>query len=461
MMTHLTACSLQIMTGLRPAGRAPLYRAVLWLTLATTLPVQLAAAAEPAAAPPEVAAPVAAATAAAPEDNPLRFSGSIAWRLGLQQATNRTIYTPEGSTSHPSLVSRKLNPIFKLDKTGVFSAVLDGEWDQRPYGESKGRVNQLFASFSLTDSLRLRVGRQRTLWGHGFSYIPTDLINPPLDPSGLDLAKVGVPAVSFDWVRDKYSLTGIVRREQSGIDSAGLKLVTSPVSGVDLNLITYHAPSIGNALGASFAVDATQVISDKLPGLVLYGGLESHTRSRYPEAIAVAASPATGGIAYPALGERGASGRFRSFLLGTTWQINSDLSLTGEYYHIGDAYSKAHFNNLLTLLSERGSLGAGLTSPWLDSLATGRNQRQYYYVSLAQNALTSGNSRLTDTLSATLGLLGSPDDQSRLWSVALKSTYWDRAEVTWRTFVPTGRKVSEFGSLPYNWYSEIGVKIGF
>lgn len=393
--------------------------------------------------------------------NPVRFSGSVALRLGVQQGTDDGIYSPEGSTAHPLWVSRKINPVLKFDQSGVFSAVLDAQWDQRPYGTSAGRVNQLFASFNLGESLRLRVGRQRTLWGHGFSYIPTDLINPPLDPSGLDLAKVGIPAVSFDWVRDKYSLTGIVRREQNRIDSAGLKLVLSPLSGLDLNLITYHAPSIGNALGLSFALDATQIISDKLPGLVFYGALESHTRSRYPQVIDVPASPASAGLAYTTPGALGASGRYRSFLLGSTWQIDRDLSLTGEYYHIGDAYPQAHFGNLLTLLSNKGSAGAGLAAPWLNSLVTGRNQRQYYYLSLSQSALTAGHSRLFDTMGGSIGLLGSPDDRSRLWSFTLSSTYWDSAEVSWRTILPTGKRVSEFGSLPYNWYSEIGIKIGF
>jgi hypothetical protein len=313
----------------------------------------------------------------------------------------------------------------------------------------------------INDSLRLRVGRQRTLWGHGFSYIPTDLINPPLDPSGIDLTKGGVPAVSFDWVREGYALTGLIRRERQRIDSAGLKLSTSPVSGFDLNLIAYHSPSIGNAIGSSFAVDLPQIVSDKLPALVLYGGVESHTRSRYPSALEVAASPATGGVGFTAVGPLGASGRFRSFLLGTTWQIDGDLSLTGEYYHIGDAYREAQFNNLLSVLSERNSIRAALTAPWLGAFTTGRNQRQYYFITLNQNALTAGQSRLTDSLSFSLGLLGSPDDQSKIWSGALTSKYWDRAEVTWRAIVPRGRRVSEFGSLPYRWYSEMSIKIGF
>ncbi len=394
-------------------------------------------------------------------DDAVKVSGSVSFMLGEQTASPDSIFPTEGSANHPSLVSRKTDTVLKFDRPGSFSAVVDAQYDSRPFSEEQGRVNQLYASFDVTEALKVRIGKQRVLWGHGFTYIPTDFINPPLDPSGLDLAKVGVSALSFDYLTDFYAITGIVRGEQKLVDSVGIKFATSAVSGLDLDYIYYHAPSIGNALGVSFAADATQLLSSALSGLVLFGAFAVNSKSRYPQFIPEQYSDATATVVYPGVGPVGAAGRFKSYLAGATYQISSDLSVIAEYYGIGDAYSAADYGNLLGIVSAEGSAGARLSAPWLNYLAYGRNQRQYVSLSLGQNALTTGNNRFTDTFGASLGVLKSPDDGSSLWSLSLKSNYWDRTEVTLRTFVPTGGRSTEFGSAPYKWYSELGIKIGF
>jgi hypothetical protein len=378
-----------------------------------------------------------------------KASGTASVVLGGQRTSATSVFPVEGEPDHAALVSRKGQLTFKLAKAATLSLVADVQYEQRPYSEDRGRVNQLFASVDLSDAWRLRLGKQRTLWGHGFSYIPTDFINPPLDPSGLDPAKIGVTALSLDYVTDRGALTLLARRERERVDSGGVKFATSAISGLDLDLIYYHAPSIGNAAGLSFAADAQQLVSPGLSGVVLFGALAMHTRSRYPAPLANAA------LDVPAVGALGAPGRYRSWLAGASYQVTGDLSVTGEYYRIGDAYGSA---NYASVLRARGDAAA---TPWLGYLAYGRNQDRYLSLSMNQAAVTSGSNRITDTLGAQFGLLYSPNDHSRLWSAGLTSNYWGGAELSARLVVPAGRQATEFGTTPYRWFLQTGIKIGF
>jgi len=391
----------------------------------------------------------------------LKATGNITFSLGMQKINTDSIFPAEGGASHPSIVSRKTNIVLKLSESDVFSSVFDAQYDRRPYSENVGRVNQLYAAFNVTSSLKVRVGKQRVLWGHGFIYVPTDFINPPLDPSGLDPAKIGVPSVTFDFISDSYSITGLLQRERNSVDSAGVKYSPNGFSGIDLDFIYFHAPSIGNALGVSGALDAEQIISPRLNGFVLSGGIAAHQKSRYPEVISAQFINANGVVDYPALGESGKRGSYYSYLAGVTYQASSNLILMGEYYHIGDAYSNADYKTLLTSLTNKGTLRQSLASPWLDHLAYGRNQRNYLNISINQGGLTEGNSRLTDTFGVELSMLRNLDDQSGVTSVALISDYWGETTITLRNFFPYGQKTTEFGTAPYTWYSQLSIKIGF
>ena len=392
----------------------------------------------------------------------LKVGGKVVYSLGWQNNQAASIFPPEGLLNASPIVSRKTQMVLNLNMPRTFSAVIDAQYDQRPFSGNFGRVNQLNAVFDLGNSFKMRVGKQRVLWGRGFIYVPTDLINPPLDPSGLDLAKVGVSAVSFDYINTNYSVSTLVRREKNGIDSGGVKFSPSWRSGLDLDFIFYHAPSIGNAAGVSFAADAEQLISQNLTGVVIFGGFAQHSRSRYPEMQSQIFTDANGNSTpFSAVAARGQPGKYNSFLLGASYQTAGNLLYLGEYYHIGDAYSKDQFGRLLSALSDKGSLRQGLQAPWLNHLSFGRNQRNYMSLSINKSSLTDGFSRLTDTFTVELAMLRSLDDRSGLNQLSLISNYWDRAEVSLRTLFPYGKTATEFGGSPYKWYAELGIKIAF
>jgi|GEM_PF-4496762 len=387
-----------------------------------------------------------------------RVSGSIGVFHGRQEASAASIYPAEGRIGEAATVSRKTHLVLRLASPGLVSAVADVQSDRRPYAGDFNRVNQLYAGIDVSDTLKLRIGKQRVLWGRGFVFVPTDFVNPPLDPSGLDLAKVGVPALSFDYLGADWSLTGLLRRERGRLDSAGLKFSPSLVSGVDLDLIYYHAPSIGNAAAVSFGIDAEQHLSPRLSGLVLFGGAAVHTRARYPAAVEQAGA---GGGALLLPGDAGRRGRHVSWLAGATYQASSSLILLGELYRIGDAYAAHDNRRVLEALADRGSARQLSSLPWLSHLSYGRNQRRYLNLSVNQGSLTEGRHRITDTLGVELAMLRSLDDDSGMTSFALICNYWDRTEITLRSFFPRGGRATEFGTSPYKWHAELGVRIGF
>ncbi|WP_338848353.1 hypothetical protein V8J88_05720 [Massilia sp. W12] len=407
-------------------------------------------------------APPAADEAAQGGNDGWKVSGHVSSLLGWQAYNPDSVYGYEGSGTSTSQVSRKVQSVLKVTSPGKYTLVWDGQYDFRPYGQDKGRVNQFNLSVDLSSSLKMRVGKQRVLWGRGFIYVPTDLINPPIDPSGLDVAKVGVPALSFDWVRPDYAVTALVRRERGRLDSVGVKYSPAWKSGLDLDFIAYHGPSTGNAVGASYSIDAEQILHPKLSGLVLFGGWAMHTRSRFPALQQGVLANADGSVTqYPAVGAAGAPGRYHSWLLGASYQADGNVLILGELYHIGDALSKPQLGQVIDALAEKTTLRATLSKPWLNQLSFGRSQRNYFNLSISKGPLTEGSSRLTDTFNVEVASLRNLADHSGMNSLAFISNYWDRSEITLRTLFPYGRANSEFGSVPYKWYAELSLKIGF
>jgi hypothetical protein len=393
------------------------------------------------------------------------LSGNAALTVGTQEYNRQSIYPPEGPASGPEVVSRKVTGVLRYSRPGLFLALFDGQVDNRPHAEDAydTRVNQLFGVYDAFESWKIRVGKQRTLWGHGFAYIPTDFINPPLDPTGLDLAKEGVEAVSVDYFTSLYSVTGIVARgDDLDVEGAGFKVTSSAISGLDLNAVYYHSDIVGHASGVSFAADSSSIPWAPWPGVILTGSAAVHQKSRYPEVVDREVGPPGGTVTFPGVGRAGEDGPYYSFLAGLSYEVLSwRLSTTAEYYYIGDAYSERDFGKVVDALKDSGTPRSQLASPWLDHLAPGRNLRQYLNLSLGQRSITDGANRFSDTFGYDVGLLWGLEDSSGLVSFGVKSRYWNRAELWLRTFVPAGRSDTEFGTMPFDWYVETGLRIGF
>ena len=390
--------------------------------------------------------------------NATRFEGDVSYAHAFQQNTFDSFIPPEGDSDDIENVSRKFQTVLHLKKSREFSVIFDGQYVERPYGESEGRINQFNATISLDEKFKLRVGRQRTLWGKGFAYVPTDFINPPLDPSATDVAKIGVPAVSVDYISPSYALTLLATEEEKEGDSFGLKWTSSVITGADLDLIYYSAPSIDRSFGISGSVDAEQVLWSGLSGFVFNAGISHYKKSRYPKLGPNLNS--LGDVFFVPSDETPEEG-YVSYSVGLTYQGSGGWVLIGERYHIDDAYTQKEFSSIRNSLSNLINYNASSEQNWYDILTFGRIQQDYLSLSLGTENITEGDSKLTDTLGVEFLVLSNLGDNSYVTSVNLISTYWSSVELMLRIQAPFGGKESEFGIIPFKWHTQFQIKYGF
>jgi len=398
----------------------------------------------------------------------VKVDGSLLTTLAVDQSRVGSVFNPNATRSDIEFSTRRFNALLRVRQPGTFLALFDGmlENDQTTGDDLKiGMVNQLYLAYDATEVLKLRVGKQRVLWGHGFAYIPTDFINPPLDPTALNLIRPGVNAISFDYSAEKFALTGIMTKGSGGqvIGGEGFKITSSAISGMDMYLIYYHSSVVGHAGGVSVAIDPSVMWFPKWPSFVLYGSIGVNEKSRYPSVLHGQYQADGQTITYPVVGPYGKTGPYLSAMAGLSYEIvSARLSLSAEYYRIGDAYTQGDRNWIMGDLNNTGSIQAQLASPWLNYLQTfGRNQQQYLSLSVNHRSVTEGVNHFLDTFGYEIGLLQGLDDSSNLLTAAVKSTYWSHAEITLRSFQPFGSARTEFGSMPFNWNLQLLVKVGF
>jgi hypothetical protein len=397
----------------------------------------------------------------------IKVDGSLQTTLGIDEPNVGSIFASKDTRSQVDFSTRRFNALLRVRQPGKFLALFDGmlENDQDTGQDlHQGLVNQLYLAYDVTDVLRVRVGKQRTLWGHGFAYIPTDFINPPLDPTALNLIRPGVKAISFDYSFSKFTLSGILTKDSGKvIGGEGLKLTSSAISGLDFYLIYYHSDIVGHAGGASFAVDPSVIWFPKWPSFVIYGSLGINEKSRYPEVLNATYTVNGSNLYYPAVGPTGKTGPYLSFLAAMSYEfVKARLSLSAEYYYIGDAYPPGDRDKIMNALSSPNIYVSQPSSLWLNNLtAFGRNQQQYLSLSLSHRSVTEGVNHFLDTFGYELGLLQGLNDSSNFMTAAIKSNYWSNTEITLRSFQPFGNSKSEFGSMPFNWNLQLLVKVGF
>lgn len=106
--------------------------------------------------------------------------------------------------------------------------VQGGEKDLAQY-RPQAVLSELYAEGQPHEHLRLLAGKKRIVWGTGLSFNPTDLLNPPKDPTdptlqraGAWLAQVEVP---FERVTVSAVAAGKVTRQFAGLPTA---LIVSP-----------------------------------------------------------------------------------------------------------------------------------------------------------------------------------------------------------------------------------------
>lgn len=85
-------------------------------------------------------------------------------------------------------------------------------------------ISEAFLSLSPSERLHVTIGKKRVVWGPGIVINPTDLLNPPKDPTDPALQRTGAWLSQIEWRHTQVSLSAVFAartlREHDGVPSA-------------------------------------------------------------------------------------------------------------------------------------------------------------------------------------------------------------------------------------------------
>lgn len=247
--------------------------------------------------------------------------------------------------------------------------------------------SELYLSVSPKPWLNFLVGKKRIIWGSGFAFNPTDLINPPKDPTDPNFQRAGQWVARLELPFEKFTISTLfapqVLYQQSGIPFAMMKYPdyaladgTQPADdalhylfaarlylllfNTDINLFYFfsnkYSDSFENAsrFGGSFSRYFFTDYELHVEALFQFGSgrlFPNHACASggfCNPLTALTASKLSDGNLYPRL------------ILGGRTQFKDESLLSVEYYYQGDGYSALEFEDFLGLAAR--AQAAGVTS---------------------------------------------------------------------------------------------------
>ena len=256
--------------------------------------------------------------------------------------------------------------------------------------------SELYVTYTPKPWLNFLVGKKRIVWGSGFAFNPTDLVNPLKDPTDPNFQRSGNWLARIELPFEKFTISTLFAPQalyqSSGIPYALLKYPSCSVPGctpppddsyhyllaarlylllfnTDINLFYFfsnryndyfdNASRFGGSFSRYFFTDYElhaealfQFGSSKLypDHLCASGGACN-------PATALSASKLTDGNVYPRV------------LVGGRTQFRDESTLSLEYYYQADGYSNLEFEDFLRLLAKAQM--ANVTTPGVGTTATG------------------------------------------------------------------------------------------
>jgi hypothetical protein len=85
-------------------------------------------------------------------------------------------------------------------------------------------ISELYGSYSFGDHANLTLGKKRVVWGPGLVINPTDLLNPPKDPTDPSLQRAGAWLARLEFPYERFTLTflgaALALREYGGVPAS-------------------------------------------------------------------------------------------------------------------------------------------------------------------------------------------------------------------------------------------------
>jgi hypothetical protein len=277
------------------------------------------------------------------------------------------------------------------------AAAFPGEEKDLPAYRSLAVLSELYGSYSFTDHANLTLGKKRVVWGPGLVINPTDLLNPPKDPTDPSRQRTGAWLARVELPYERFTLTLVgaaqALRESGGVPTAlGVWPATTPrdpdyddqahlaavarlyllLADSDINLEYSFTNLYGDAfrkksrLGLSFSRLVGKALEVHLEAL----GQRGSSRLFLDECVS---APQSCGPSVVSRSKLQSPRRNVHALLGGRYTFADDALLGADYAYYSDGYDAPEWRTVLTAL--RLAQAAGVAPPLGPTAAGGVPQR--------------------------------------------------------------------------------------
>lgn len=357
-------------------------------------------------------------------------------------------------------------------------------------------VSEAYISYSPVPNLNLSIGKKRILWGAGLAFNPTDLLNPPKDPTDPNLQRAGAYVARIELPFDVTTITVLasprIIYQANGLPYQALVYPNYPSATVtpdphdnlahyllavrwyllllnsDINLMYFfsnaYADNIRNKsrIGLSFSRYFFTDYEWHVEALAQEG-----TSRQYVNAACVAQGTTSATQCYvngtPLVGafNQDDGHLYARVLVGTRRVFADDSQLSLEYLYEGDGLTKAQFKNYARglALAQQAQIALAPTTTTSGGLINRFTldplRRHYLFVSYTKP-------KICDDWTISAVILADLEDLSGL---VVPSVTWNVVEwlnLQLSGFIPVkttalgadvgnGRKISEYSLVPFDW----------
>lgn len=382
------------------------------------------------------------------EEEKFKLTGNIRNRVFYYNVNENSAFNPNNILDIPTIsnnfrlelfLDNKISQSAKTHFAGrIYHSTLKIEKEYRHY------LDEAYIDINFDNYMMLQTGKQRTVWGTGIAWNPSDVLNLPKDPTDPGEQKEGVLSVKLDIpTGDKWGpiqnptfttvfIPKVIGSEvfQSGRTQGAFKFY-SLIESFDLHIIS------------SF-IESRKPLFGLVTSGVLFDVLELHGEGILHEGTERFYITNNNQITQSKIDSNRV---FSKWLIGTRYTLPEDIVFLIEYYRVNEGYNDNEMQNYLNFLSngDKSKL----------SLLPQRELRQnYMFVNLSK-------SNLWDIFNINSRILGNLDDKSFMWSPRLEYIGITNISLAMEPYFFWGNQDSEFGNALSDFFIRFEVSLYF
>ncbi|MBL8910769.1 MAG: hypothetical protein JNM17_08720 [Archangium sp.] len=269
-------------------------------------------------------------------------------------------------------------------------------------------VSEAYVDWSAQEHFRLLAGKKRIVWGAGLAFNPTDVLNPPKDPTDPTSQRAGAWLAEAEWSFERIALSlvgaGKVTRQFAGLPT-GLVLYPEFADGrddephyafaarlylliadIDINLIYAFTNLYNDAFQnkSKVGLSLSRVFGQleaHVEAMAYSGTSRVHVNSACVEQPAFCVFRGVPIILRPDLEKTWLNAQA---LVGVRWQFDNGGMLGAEYYFNGEGQDRSGYRKLATLVLQNPAIAqaqlTGTTDPGTPQKFQLSALRQHYLV---------------------------------------------------------------------------------